>query len=279
MARGKPAAVRGPWLVVLAAMTVITAGCRESVEARFIYYPARAIAGDPAQLDLQYRDVHFSARDGVRLHGWLISGRVPTTLLYSHGNAGNIGDRVPIARLLVDQLGVGVFMYDYRGYGRSEGAPSETGLASDVRAARSALLREGVAAEHVVYFGRSLGAAVTVDLAVEQPARAVVLESPFTSVPAMANSVLPGIGRLFHTRWDSLAKIGKLQAPLLILHGDADEVIHYAEGQALFAAARGRKTFFTIRGGRHYQMEAAWSDYWKAWRSFLGEAGLPATQP
>lgn len=279
MARGKPVAGRGPWLVVLAAMTVITAGCRESVEARFIYYPARPIAGDPAQLDLQYRDVHFSAGDGVRLHGWLIPGRVPTTLLYSHGNAGNIGDRVSIARLLVDQLGVGVFMYDYRGYGRSEGAPSETGLASDVRAARSALLREGVAAEHVVYFGRSLGAAVTVDLAVEQPPRAVVLESPFTSVPAMANSVLPGIGRLFHTRWDSLAKIGKLQAPLLILHGDADEVIPYAQGQALFAAARGRKTFFTIRGGRHYQMEAAWSDYWKAWRSFLGEAGLPATQP
>src|SRR5262249_34591424 len=147
------------------------------------------------------------------------------------------------------------------------------------RAARSALLREGVAAEHVVYFGRSLGAAVTGGLAVEQPPRAGGLGSPFTSGPALGKSVLPGSRRLFPTRRDSLAKIGKLQAPLLILHGDADEVIPYAQGQALFAAARGRKTFFTIRGGRHYQMEAAWSDYWKAWRSFLRETGLPATQP
>jgi fermentation-respiration switch protein FrsA (DUF1100 family) len=269
------AVVTRPFLLVLAAMAAITAGCRESVEARFIYYPSRSLGADPTRVGLRYRDIGFSAEDGVRLHGWLIRGRVPTTLLYSHGNAGNIEDRLAIARLLVDQLGVGVFMYDYRGYGRSDGTPSEAGLASDARGARAALLREGVAAEHVVYFGRSLGAAVTVDLAVAHPPRAVVLESPFTSVRAIANGILPGVGYLFRTRWDSLAKIARLRAPLLILHGDTDEVIPYAHGQALFAAAPGPKTFFTIRGVRHYHMEAAWSDYWKAWRSFLHEAGLP----
>jgi len=271
--------VTRPFLLVLAAMTAMTAGCRESVEARFIYYPSRTVGADPSRVGLRYRDVPFSASDGVRLHGWFIPGRVPTTLLYSHGNAGNIGDRLPIARLLVDQLGVGVFMYDYRGYGRSDGAPSEAGLASDAQGARAELLRQSVAPEHVVYFGRSLGAAVTVDLAVAHPPRAVVLEAPFTSVRALANGILPGIGYLFRTRWDSLTKIARLQVPLLILHGDADEVIPYAQGQALFAAAPGPKTFFTIRGGRHYHMDAAWSDYWKTWRSFLHDAGLPATDP
>jgi fermentation-respiration switch protein FrsA (DUF1100 family) len=120
------------------ALSVLTAGCRESMETRFIYYPTRTLAADPSEVGLHYRDVTFTATDGVRLHGWLIAGRVPTTLLYSQGNAGNMGDRVAIARLLVEQLGVGIFMYDYRGYGRSEGVPSEAGLARDVRAAREA---------------------------------------------------------------------------------------------------------------------------------------------
>lgn len=259
-------------LLALVALAAVTAGCRESIERRFIYYPSRPLAADPSSVGLTFRDVAFTAADGVRLHGWLIPGRTPTTLLYSHGNGGNIGGRVAIARLLADQLGVGLFMYDYRGYGRSEGAPSEAGLVSDALGARAALLREGVAAEHVVYFGRSLGAAVTLDLALAHPPRAVVLESSFASVSAMASTVLPGGGLLFRTRWDSLAKIPGLRAPLLMLHSDADETIPYAQGRALFAAAPEPKTFFTIRGAHHYDMQATWREYWAAWRAFLATA-------
>ena len=262
------------WLA-LVALASLAAGCREFVEARFIYYPSRTLDADPSSAGLAFRDVRFTAADGVGLHGWLIAGRTPTTLLYSHGNAGNIAGRVSIARLLVDQLGVGVFLYDYRGYGQSDGTPSEAGLVSDAVAARTALLREGVAPADIVYFGRSLGAAVTVDLALAHPPRGVVLEAPFTSVPAMAATVLPGAGWLFHTRWDSLTKIRYLHAPLLVLHGDADSTIPYAQGRALFAAAPEPKTFFTIRGGQHYDMDAAWSDYWVAWRTFL--TGLRAS--
>ena len=256
-------------LALLIALASLVAGCRESVEARFIYYPTRALAADPSSAGLRFRDVTFAAADGVTLHGWLIAGRQPVTLLYSHGNGGNIGDRVRIAQLLVEQLGVGVFMYDYRGYGRSHGAPSEAGLVSDAVGARAALLREGVAAEHVVYFGRSLGSAVTVDLALAHPARGVVLESPFTSVRAMGNAVLPGAGYLFQTRWDSLAKIGRLRSRLLVIHGEADEVVPFAQGRALFAAAPEPKTFVTLRGSRHYDLEADWPEYWAAWRAFL----------
>ena len=261
-------------LLLLIALASVVAGCRESVEARFIYYPARALAADPASMGLRFRDVAFEAADGVKLHGWLIAGRTPTTLLYSHGNGGNIGDRVSIARLLVDQLGVGVFMYDYRGYGRSEGAPSEAGLVSDAVGARAALVREGIRPEHLVYFGRSLGSAVTVDLALAHPPRGVVLEAPFTSVRAMANGVLPGAGYLFRTRWDSLAKIGRLRAPLLVIHGEADEVVPFAQGRALFEAAPEPKTFVTLRGSRHYDLEVAWTDYWAAWRRFLASLNL-----
>ena len=254
------------------------AGCRESWEGGFIYYPSRTVQTDPSQVGLAYRDVRFTADDGVNLHGWLIPGRVSATLLYSHGNAGNIGDRVSIARLLRDQLGVGVFMYDYRGYGRSDGTPSEAGLVRDARAAREALLREGVAPDHLVYFGRSLGAAVTVELTIAHPGRAVVLESPFASVRAMGNTVFPGAGYLFRTRWDSLTRIRGVQSPLLILHSDADEVVPYAQGQAVFAAAPEPKMFFTIHGRRHYDIDAGWSDYWATWHRFLNGAGLSTTR-
>src|SRR5687768_14783636 len=241
-------------LLALVALATAITGCRESMEGRFIYYPSRASSGDPASVGLSFRDVVFTAEDGVKLHGWLIAGRTPTTLLYSHGNGGNITDRLSIARILSDQLGVSIFMYDYRGYGRSEGAPSEGGLIRDAIAARVAALREGVTPEHLVYYGRSLGAAVTVELALAHPPRAVVLEAPFASVRAMASTVIPGAGFLFRTRWDTLSKSSRLRAPLLVLHGDADEVIPYAQGRAIFEAAPEPKTFVTIRGGRHYHM-------------------------
>ena len=252
-------------------MAVVTmmAGCRESLERRFIYFPTRALAADPSSVGLAFRDVAFTAADGVKLHGWLIPGRTSIMLLYSHGNGGNMGDRLAILRLLNSELGVGVFVYDYRGYGRSEGTPSEAGLVSDALGARAALLREGVAPEQAIYFGRSLGSAVTIDLALAHPPRAVVLEAPFASVRAMADRVLPGAGLLMRTRWDSLAKIPRLGAPLLVLHSDADEVIPYTQGRAVFDAAPAPKTFFTIHGARHYDMEASWSQYWEAWRTFL----------
>ncbi|HEV8583997.1 MAG TPA: alpha/beta hydrolase [Methylomirabilota bacterium] len=253
----------------LVALTLVVAGCRESVESSFIYFPSRALDADPAGAGLRFREVAFTAADGVKLYGWLVPGRTPITLLYSHGNGGNMAGRITITRMLADQLGVGVFIYDYRGYGRSEGTPSEAGLVADAQGARAALLREGVAPEHIVYYGRSLGAAVTVDLALAHPPRGVVLESPFASVRAMGNSVLPGAGYLFSTRWDSLGKIPKMRAPLLVLHSDADETIPFAQGRALFAAAPEPKTFFTIRGARHYDMQASWSEYWGAWRTFL----------
>jgi len=258
----------------LVSLAALTAGCRDAFERSFIYFPTRALAGDPAHVGLAFRDLGFTAEDGVRLHGWLVPGRYPTTVLWCHGNAGNIGDRLENIRLFADELGVGVFIFDYRGYGRSEGVPTEAGLVRDALAARGALLREGVAFEHVIYFGRSLGAAVAVDLALAHPPRALVLESPFLSIQAMADRTVPFAGTLFRTRWDSLAKAPRLRAPLLVLHGDADEVVPFEQGRALFVAAPEPKWFATVAGAHHNDTYLGGPPYWDAWRRFLREVGL-----
>ena len=240
-------------------------------ERAFIYYPVRELTGTPASFGLAYRDVWFQADDGVRLHGWLIPGARPTTLLWSHGNAGNIGHRLDNIREIHQRLGIGVFIFDYRGYGQSEGSPTEAGLYRDARAAREALVRDGgVPSERIVYFGRSLGAAVALELALAHPPRGLILESPFLSVQAMANRTLPGSGYLFKSRFDSLARIGRLRAPLLILHGDADEVVPYEHGRRLWEAASEPKAFYTIARARHNDTYLVGGrDYWEAWRKFL----------
>src|SRR5256885_8552155 len=114
-------------LLALVALATVTAGCRDSIEARFIYYPSRPLAADPGSVGLAFRDVAFTAADGVRLHGWLIPGRTPTTLLYSHGNGGNICRPGAIARPPGGQPGVGLFLYGQRSCERSEGGPSAAG--------------------------------------------------------------------------------------------------------------------------------------------------------
>jgi uncharacterized protein len=263
-------------VVALLSVATLASGCREALERGFIYYPVRELAGDPTAVGLPFRDIAFEADDGTPLHGWLVPGRRPTTLLWSHGNAGNISHRLGNLRLMADELGVGVFIFDYRGYGRSGGVPSEAGLVKDALAARRALLREGVRPEDLVYFGRSLGAAVALELALAHPPAGLILESPFTSVRDMANRVLPGAGYLFATRWDSAEKIPRLRAPLLVLHGDADEVVPFAQGQALFAAAPDPKTFFTIRGAGHNDTHLAGRPYWEAWRRFLAVVARPS---
>jgi fermentation-respiration switch protein FrsA (DUF1100 family) len=261
------------WIFILLGVALLAWGCREALERSLIYVPSRELAGTPADFGLAYREVWFRAEDQVRLHGWLVPGRVPLTLLWCHGNAGNISHRLDNIRAFHDRLGIGVFIFDYRGYGRSDGIPTEAGLYRDARAARDTLIRElGIPADRIVYFGRSLGAAVALDLALSYPPPALVLETPFLSVTTMANRVLPGSGYLFKTRFDSLARVGRLQSPLLILHGDADEVVPFEHGRQIFQAAPQLKTFYTIRGAHHNDTYlVGGNDYWRAWKEFLGK--------
>jgi len=207
------------------------------------------------------RDQYFTADDGTRLHGWWCETtdpalqKAPTSdmvLLWFHGNAGNLAHRVD---MMVDLVSIPaqVFIVDYRGYGRSGGRPSEGGLYLDGEAAWRLVTEErGVPKDRIALFGKSLGGAVAIDLATRVDPAGVIVQSSFTSVPAMAAHHYPFVPRwLLRTRMDNLAKIGKVECPLLVIHSPADEVVPYEHGRQLFGAARAEKRFFEVAGAGH----------------------------
>lgn len=224
------------------------------IERHFIYFPVRELEGDPSHWGLAFEDIFLTTSDGVRIHGWFVPGKRDVTWLWFHGNAGNISHRLDNLRLLHDELEVSVFILGYRGYGRSEGSPSEEGTYLDAEAALAYLRsRPDVAHDRIVYFGQSLGAAVAVELAARHPPLALILESPLPSVPYMARRTYPflTIWPFLRTRYDALARIGHVQAPLLVLHGDRDSIVPMEAGKMLFDAANEPKEFYTIHGADH----------------------------
>jgi fermentation-respiration switch protein FrsA (DUF1100 family) len=194
------------------------------------------------------------------------------TWLWFHGNGGNISHRVDEMALIQQRLGVNLFIFDYQGYGRSEGRPTEQGTYRDARAALEYLQnRPDVAADRIVYFGRSLGAAVAVELATSQPPLGMVLVSPFTSVGDMARltiRLLP-VHWLVENRYDSLARIGRVDRPLLILHGDQDQTVPVSQGRKLFEAANSPKQFRLLAGAGHNDTYSTGrAEYWDALTEF-----------
>ncbi len=256
----------------LVASIALLTGCGSAVERSLIYYPTSRLEATPEDYGLPFEDARPTAEDGVRLHGWYVPGSRPVTILWCHGNAGNISHRLDNLRQLRGRLGVGTLLFDYRGYGASEGTPSEIGTYRDARAFRSWLRARPGGGGPVVYFGRSLGAGVAAQLAAEDPPAALILETPFTSVRAMANATLPGAGYLFRTRYDTLRRIADVRAPVLILGAGADEVVPSHHGRAVFEAAREPKRFVEIPGARHNDTYVVGGrPYWQAWESFLSE--------
>jgi fermentation-respiration switch protein FrsA (DUF1100 family) len=242
-------------------------------ERRLIYFPMSAHEVTPSGMGLAHEELSLRAEDGVRLHGWFLPVKDPRgSVLVCHGNAGNVSHRLDRALLIQSRLGLDVLLFDYRGYGRSEGSPDEPGTYRDARAAYEWLRGHGQAPERIVIFGESLGAAVALELALAVPARALVLESPFTSIPDMARAVYPflPVWPLVRTRYDNLGKIGRLGLPLLVLHGDRDDVVPFAQGKRLFDAAPGPKRFFAIPGAHHNDTYLVGGDaYWRAIADFL----------
>ena len=249
------------------------------LEKSMVFAPTRFPEGNWKPAGLAFEDAWFKAADGTKLHGWYCPHEKPkAVVLFCHGNAGNLSDRAGVVRLLHDRIGISVMIFDYRGYGRSEGQPSEAGILQDAQAARRWLAkRAGVDEGDVVLMGRSLGGGVAVDLAAADGARGLVLESTFTSLPDVAGKLMPWVPAklLMQTRLNSLAKIGNYRGPLLQSHGDADRLIPYEFGQRLFANANQPKTFVRIPGGDHNDPQTA--EYYRALEKFLTE--LPEFKP
>jgi pimeloyl-ACP methyl ester carboxylesterase len=230
---------RGPALSLVATRTIRPRILRRLLNA-LLYLPSREILQTPAAAGLDFADLHITTPDGERLHAWWVPTTGPTLghVLLLHGNAGNIGDRVPHIALLA-AAGFDVLAFDPRGYGRSTGRPSEQGTYRDARAALAALERqEGVDPQRVLYLGESLGGAVALELAIHRPPAALVLQSAFTDIRDMARLHYPFIPRaLVPDAYPSLRRIRHLDAPLLVLHGARDTIVPLMHGEELFHAA------------------------------------------
>lgn len=221
---------------------------------------------------LDYEDVFFDTEDGVRLHGWYCSVENPTAyVVFAHGNAANVTFRYPDLLNFTKKLNATIFAFDYRGYGSSEGNPSERGLRADARAARKWLAeREQIGEDEIVLFGRSLGGGVMIDIASKDGAKGLILESTFVSLPAVANEHLPlSPGVLMVNRFNSLKKIPNYHGPLILAHGTDDQLIPFAQGEQLFAAANEPKQMITIPGAGH-NWEAT-PEYLEQLRGFLNK--------
>ena len=223
------------------------------VERRSIFQPDKYPAGDWNPTAVLVQDANFAAPDGTQLHGWYVRHPRPRAhALLLHGNAGNVTLLADTLRVLNQRHGLAVLALDYRGYGRSEGKPTEGG----------------------VLMGFSLGGGVAVDLAAEDGARGLVLANTFTSLPDVAEHHMQWLPTswLMTMRMNSLEKIKRYHGPLLISHGDADEVIPYEQGLALFQAAGEPKRLVTVRGGKHNDPQP--EEYRLALDEFLSQ--LPA---
>ena len=245
------------------------------VEKRFVFFPTYEVESTPDQLGLTYEDVSFNTADGFKLNGWFVPGTTDFTWLCFHGNGGNIGHRATEVALLHRNLGMNLLIFDYRGYGKSEGTPSEQGTYRDARAALQYLEeRSDLDPKRIVYFGHSLGTAVAVELATATPPLALILVSPFASVRDMAHIAFPLLPSawLVRNRYDSLARIGTIQRPLLILHGEHDEIVPISQGDKLFQAANPPKRFQILPETGHNDIfEAGGQTYWGALERFLAE--------
>lgn len=267
---------------LLAALILFLGGGRlmlEALERQFIYFPAREREDAPTPRLRHAREVEEVWMDveGVRVHGLHARRDDPMgTLLFFHGNAGNLYDRLDNVELLL-AMGLDVLIIDYRGYGKSGGEPSEAALYADGMAAYSYLTEErGVAPSNIVLFGRSLGSAVAIELATRVPIGALIVESAFTSARDLAREHygwLPGmlIRNMTH-EFDSLSKVESLSVPILFVHGDRDSIVPHRMGRRLFEAAGEPKGWYGIEGAGHNDTVAlAGGDYVGKLGDFLRE--------
>jgi fermentation-respiration switch protein FrsA (DUF1100 family) len=225
----------------------------EYSEKGIVFFPDSEMVGDPSDVGLAYEDVWFDAVDGIKLHGWWVPAAEAPVLVWFHGNGGNISHRLENIQLLHDLVGVQIFIFDYREYGRSAGRISREGTFLDAAAAyRFVTETKGVPAADVVLFGRSLGTALATDLAIHHPCRALILESAFTNSSDMAKMLAPF---LFDWRpkvpYDNLGKIDKVTVPVFVIHGTDDEIIPVDMGRRVFAAAHEPKELYLIPGAHH----------------------------
>lgn len=248
-------------------------------QSRLVYFPQVEgnLSATPRVAGLDYEDVKLRTADGVTLHGWWVPARdARGTILLFHGNAGNISHRIGYLTMF-SRLRYSVLLIDYRGYGKSSGFPTEEGTYRDAEAAWQHLLEvRKLEPRNVIVVGESLGAGVATWLAAKFPPRALVLSSAFTSVPDLGAQVYPWlpVRLLSRIKYDNLARIPTVVAPVFIAHSRDDEIVPFAHGEALFAAAREPRQFLVMSGGHNDGFLFAREEWAAALGTFLERSAL-----
>lgn len=257
---------------VAAALGLLWLGVRW-FEQHAVYVPSRTIEATPAEVGLEYEEVDFFAEDAVRLHGWWIPHpQARGTLLYCHGNGANIANRINLC-LYLRELGLNVFIFDYRGYGKSQGRPSEQGTYRDARAAYEVVRARYEDAEHppVVVYGASLGGPIAAQVALDKSVRGLIVEASFTSAVDMGRELYPWlpVRWLARYRYDAAAKLAGSAVPKLLASSRDDELVPFELGRNLYEAAAPPKEFVELRGPHD---EGGWKNnpaYARALERFL----------
>ena len=248
--------------------------CFSGCLSQVLYHPSREIRGTPADLGLIYEWVALETGDGERLSAWWVPAASPRgVLLFCHGNAGNISDRLDSIRIF-NRLGLSLFIFDYRGYGRSSGHPSEQGTYRDAEAAWNYLTRvRQKDPQEIVVFGRSLGGSIAAWVSQVHKPQVLILESSFSSLREAARDRLPGIfvKLLVPDQYRTLQYLTMVHCPVLVLHSREDEIISFRHGEALYAAANEPKGLVEIHGSHNQGFLKSQPLYEAALDSFLSK--------
>jgi fermentation-respiration switch protein FrsA (DUF1100 family) len=256
-------------LLVAGGLVLGFVGC-VAIERSFIYQPTRVVDASPIPPDIHAEDISLRLPNSTPIQArWFPKEMTQGAILFCHGNAGNLIDRTNMVVQLREAAGQSVLIFDYPGYGRSKGEPSEESLYASADAAYDWLTQQkGVDPTQVIILGESLGGGVAVDLASRRPHRALILVKTFTSMPDMAQSMLPWLPRsLVSSRFDNLAKIASIQRPVLIVHGTADRTIPIIQAEKLYAAAHDPKQFVPLPNADHN--DPLGPDFYQALTTFV----------
>jgi len=243
-------------------------------QSHFLYFPHRELIGDPSQVGLDFEPVRIITSDNITLHGWFVPAQNrDEVLLYFHGNGGNISHRLHSLQQF-HQLGLSTFIIDYRGYGQSEGEPTEEGTYLDAEASWNYLTEQrGIKPENIILLGRSLGGAIATWLATRVTPKALIIESTFTSVPDRGSEIYPyfPVRLLSRFEYNTLKYVQDVHCPILVVHSPEDEIVPFTHGQKLFAVARQPKEFLQISGGHNDGFLISAARYERGLKSFISQ--------
>ncbi len=241
-----------------------------------VFFPGKYLNSTPSQAKMSYEDLYLTTADGVKINAWLIkSDPKASTIIFAHGNAGTMGDRVMRLRFLHD-LGLNVLIFDYRGYGRSQGNSTEKGVYLDAQAAYDYLQnRSDIDHDRIIAYGASLGGVVMIDLATQRRVAALIVESSLTSAKDMAQRIYPFLPSfLMSIRFDSISKIYKIIIPKLFMHSPQDHIVPFGMGRKLYEMAVDPKEFLVIHGGHNDGALISDPQLKESFRNFLQKYSL-----